>query len=174
MGRGEHTVEDATPLDRETGQGKNPSAFWLYATQAAEVEVNPRTGQVKVLRISSAHDLGKTIHPVLVQGQIQGALLMGIGTALFEEMELDHGQVKNRTFAEYKLPSALDAPKMIPLFVEEPHRQGPYGAKGLGEPALAPTAAALSNAIYAAVGVRIKHLPITPEKILRIPEEKAI
>ena len=165
LGRGSFTVEDATPLDRETGQGKNPSAFWMYATQAAEVEVDPRSGRVKVLRISSAHDVGKSIHPVAIEGQIQGALVMGVGTALWEEMELEKGRVKNPSFAEYKLPSALDAPEMIPIIVEELHAQGPYGAKGLGEPALAPTAAAIANAIYAAVGVRVKDLPITPEKI---------
>jgi CO/xanthine dehydrogenase Mo-binding subunit len=166
LGRGSFTVEDATPLDRETGQGKNPSAFWMYAAQAAEVEVDPRSGRVKILRISSAHDVGRSIHPVSIEGQIQGALVMGVGTAIFEEMELEDGKVKNPNFAEYKLPSALDAPEMIPIIVEEPHNQGPFGAKGLGEPALAPTAAAIANAIYSAVGVRIKDLPITPEKVL--------
>ncbi len=166
LGRGAFTVEDATTLDPETGQGKNPSAFWMYATQAAEVEVDPRSGRVKILRISSAHDVGKSIHPVSIEGQIQGALVMGVGTALFEEMELENGKVRNPNFAGYKLPSALDAPEMIPIIVEEPHNQGPFGAKGLGEPALAPTAAAIANAIYAAGGVRIKDLPITPEKIL--------
>jgi carbon-monoxide dehydrogenase large subunit len=166
LGRGAFTVEDATSLDRETGQGKNPSAFWMYATQAAEVEVDPRTGRVKVLRIAAAHDVGRSIHPLSIAGQLEGALIMGVGTALFEEMELEEGKVKNRSFADYKIPSALDAPEMVPVIVEEPHSQGPYGAKGLGEPALAPTAAALANAIYAAVGVRVKDLPITPEKIL--------
>jgi CO/xanthine dehydrogenase Mo-binding subunit len=110
--------------------------------------------------------VGKSIHPVAIEGQIQGALVMGVGTALWEEMELEKGRVKNPSFAEYKLPSALDAPEMIPIIVEELHAQGPYGAKGLGEPALAPTAAAIANAIYDAVGVRVKDLPITPEKIL--------
>jgi len=172
LGRGAFTVEDATPLDRETGQGKNPSAFWMYATQAAEVEVDPRSGRVRVLRISSAHDVGKSIHPVSIEGQIEGALVMGVGTALYEEMELERGKVKNASFTDYKLPSALDTPEMIPIIVEEPHNQGPFGAKGLGEPALAPTAAAIANAIYAAVGVRIKDLPITPEKILEGLEKK--
>jgi len=166
LGRGAFTIEDATPLDRDTGQGKNPSVFWMYATQAAEVEVDRRTGRVKVLRISAAHDVGRSIHPQSIEGQVEGALVMGVGTALFEKMELEEGRVKNRSFADYKIPSALDTPEMIPIIVEEPHSQGPYGAKGLGEPALAPTAAAIANAIYAAVGVRIKDLPITPEKIL--------
>jgi carbon-monoxide dehydrogenase large subunit len=166
LGRGIHTTEDATPLDRETGQGKNPSAFWMYATQAAEVEVDPSTGKVTVLRIASAHDVGKAIHPTSCEGQIQGALTMGIGGAFYEEMELEKGKVKNRSFAGYKIPTALDVPEMIPILVEEPHHEGPYGAKGLGEPALAPTAASIANAIEAAVGIRIKDLPITPEKIL--------
>jgi CO/xanthine dehydrogenase Mo-binding subunit len=172
LGRGVFTVEDATPLDRETGQGRNPSAFWMYATQAAEVEVDPRSGRVKILRIASAHDVGRSIHPLSIEGQIQGALVMGVGTSFFEQMELDQGRVVNSNLAGYKLPSALDAPPMIPIIVEEPHSQGPYGAKGLGEPALAPTAAAIANAIYAAVGVRIKDLPITPEKILEGLKEK--
>jgi CO/xanthine dehydrogenase Mo-binding subunit len=81
-------------------------------------------------------------------------------------MELEKGKVKKRSFAYYKIPSALDAPEMVPIIVEEAHSQGPYGAKGFGEPALAPMAAAIANAIYAAVGVRIKDLPITPERIL--------
>jgi CO/xanthine dehydrogenase Mo-binding subunit len=166
LGHGVHIVEDATPLDRETGQGKNPSAFWMYAAQAAEVEVDPRTGRVRVLRLSAAHDLGKAIHPVSAVGQIQGALLMGLGTTLFEQMVLEEGHVRNRSFEEYRIPTALDAPQMIPILIEAPHQLGPYGAKGLGEPALAPTAAAIANAIYAAVGVRVKDLPITPEKIL--------
>jgi len=172
LGRGVYTVEDATPLDQETGQGKNPSEFWMYAAHAAEVEVDPHTGRVKVLRISAAHDVGKAIHPLSIEGQIQGALMMGVGTTLFEEMELEQGKVKNRSFAEYKIPSALDAPEMIPLIVEEPHRKGPFGAKGLGEPALAPAAPAIANAIYQAVGVRVKDLPITPEKILAGLREK--
>jgi CO/xanthine dehydrogenase Mo-binding subunit len=144
----------------------------MYATQAAEVEVDPRSGRVKVLRIASAHDVGKPINPCLIEGQIQGALAMGIGTTLFEQMELEEGSVMNPSFTGYKIPSALDVPEMIPIIVEEPHRQGPYGAKGLGEPALAPTAAAIANAIYAASGVRIKDLPITPEKILEGLEKR--
>jgi carbon-monoxide dehydrogenase large subunit len=166
LGRGVFDVRDATPLDPETGQGKNPSAFWMYATQAAEVEVDPCSGRLKVLRIASAHDVGKPINPRLIEGQIQGALAMGIGTTLFEQMELEEGKVMNPSFTDYRIPSALDVPEMIPIIVEEPHREGPYGAKGLGEPALAPTAAAIANAIYAASGVRIKDLPITAEKIL--------
>jgi len=166
LGRGSYAVEDATALDRETGQGKNPSAFWMYATQAAEVEVNPRTGQVKVLRLTSAHDVGRALHPVSIEGQIQGALVMGIGTTLFEDLDMREGKAQNHNFSSYKLPSALDIPEMMPIIVEAPDRNGPYGAKGLGEPALSPTAASIANAIYAATGVRIKNLPITPEKIL--------
>lgn len=167
LGRGVFHVPDATPLDRETGQGKNPSTFWMYAAQAAEVEVDPLLGRINVLRMASAHDVGKSINPQLIEGQIQGALAMGIGTTLFEEMELEEGRVRNPSFLDYRIPSALDVPEMIPIVVEEPHRQGPYGAKGLGEPALAPTAAAIANAIYAACGVRIRDLPISPKKVFK-------
>ncbi len=99
-------------------------------------------------------------------------LSFSVPFAMFEEMEFEGGRVRNANFAEYKLSSALDTLQMIPIIVEAPHKLGPYGAKGLGEPALAPTAAAIANAIYAAVGVRIKDLPITPEKILKGLREK--
>jgi CO/xanthine dehydrogenase Mo-binding subunit len=167
LGRGVFNIPDATPLDPQTGQGRNPSAFWMYATQAAEVEVDPCSGRVEVLRIASAHDVGKSINPRLIEGQIQGALAMGVGTTLLEEMEVEEGRVLNPSFTDYRIPTSLDVPEMIPIIVEQPHRDGPYGAKGLGEPALAPTAAAIANAIYRATGVRVKDLPITPGKILK-------
>jgi len=108
----------------------------------------------------------------MIEGQIQGALAMGLGTALFEEIEMEEGRVTNGDFSGYRILSALDMPEMISIIVEEPHREGPFGAKGLGEPALAPTAAAIANAIYAAVGVKIRDLPITPEKILEGLKQK--
>ena len=92
---------------------------------------------------------------------------MGLGQALFEELVLDHGRPVNPSFVDYKLPSALDVPELTAMLVEAAHRDGPFGAKGLGEPGLAPTAAAIANAIYDAVGVRIYDLPITAEKVLR-------
>lgn len=172
IGRGTFSVPDATSLDPETGQGANPAVFWMYGAQAAEVEVDQETGKVNVLRISSAHDVGKAINPSACEQQIEGALSTGVGTTLMEEIKLDGGKTLNPTFVDYKLPTSLDMPEMIPIIVEAHHERGPYGAKGLGEPALAPTAPAIANAIYDAVGVRIKDLPITPERVLEALKEK--
>lgn len=167
IGRGTFNVPDATALDRETGQGANPAVFWMYAAQAAEVEVDEETGKVKVLKIASAHDVGKAINPSACEQQIEGALATGVGTTLMEEIKIELGKTLNPNFVDYKVPTSLDMPEMVPILVEATHERGPYGAKGLGEPALAPTAPAIANAIYDAVGVRIKELPITPDKVLK-------
>jgi len=172
IGRGTFNVPDATTLDRETGQGANPAVFWMYAAQAAEVEVDEETGKVKVLRIASAHDVGKAINPSACEQQIEGALAAGVGTTLMEEIKIERGKTLNPNFVDYKVPTSLDMPEMVPILVEATHEGGPYGAKGLGEPALAPTAPAIANAIYDAVGVRIRELPITPDKVLKALKEK--
>ncbi len=153
------------PFDKETGQGFD--TVWQYAAQAAEVEVDQDTGTVRVLKLAAAHDVGKAINPKLCQGQIEGAVTMGIGAALSEQMQLEKGRVLNPNLTDYKLSTALDITDIQPILVEEAHDEGPYGAKGLGEPALAPTAAAIGNAVSDAVGVRIKELPLEPEKILK-------
>jgi len=172
IGRGTFNVPDATALDRETGQGENPAVFWMYAAQAAEVEVDEETGKVKVLKIVSAHDVGKAINPSACEQQIEGALATGVGTTLMEEVKIELGKTLNPNFVDYKVPTSLDMPEMVPILVEATHARGPYGAKGLGEPALAPTAPAIANAIYDAVGVRIKELPITPDKVLKALKDK--
>lgn len=161
------TSSFTTPLDLETGQSARPTAFWMYAAQAAEVEVDTETGQVEVLKMTAAHDVGKAINPLLCEQQIEGSLVMGIGGTLYEEQIVYDGKTLNPNFTDYKIPTSLDVPSMVTFLVEAPHELGPYGAKGVAEPGLAPTAAAISNAIYDAIGVRIKDLPITPEKILK-------
>jgi len=173
IGRGTFSVPEATPLDQETGQGAYPSVFWLYGAQAAEVEVDPSTGKVEVLKVAAAHDLGRVINPLNCEQQIEGAVVTGVGTALMEELIIREGKPVNTNFRDYRIPTALDAPEVSSVFVEATHKEGPYGAKGVGEPALAPTAAAIGNAVYDAIGVRIKDLPITPEKILKALKEKA-
>jgi CO/xanthine dehydrogenase Mo-binding subunit len=137
-----------------------------------KVSVDTETGKVRVLRVASAHDVGRAINPMLLEGQIEGACMMGIGEALYEEMTLNRGQVGNPNFLEYRIPTFMEVPEIIPILVENPHREGPYGAKGMGEPALAAMAAAIGNAVFDAVGVRITSLPITPEKILKALAEK--
>ncbi|MDI7249112.1 MAG: molybdopterin-dependent oxidoreductase [Bacillota bacterium] len=154
-----------TFLDPETGHGK-PYPCYVFATQIAEVEVDTETGEVAVLRIAAAHDCGRAINPMLVEGQIEGGICMGLGYALMEEMVLEKGRVKNDQFADYVLPTALDVPEIGVAVIEEEEPTGPYGAKGIGEPSLLPTAPAILNAIYDAVGVRIRDLPATPAKIL--------
>jgi xanthine dehydrogenase molybdenum-binding subunit len=138
-----------------------------------EVEVDRETGQVKILNYIAAHDVGKAINPMLLEGQIYGGGLMGIGYALGETMIYEKGRLKNGNFLDYKMPTAKDVPPVQAVIVETDEQAGPFGAKGIGEPGLVPTAPAIANAIYDAVGVRIRELPITPEKVLRALQEKA-
>ena len=166
LGRGSFWPADGTLLDLETGQGAKPAVFWMFAAQGAEVEVDEDTGEVRLLRLTAAHDVGKAINPDGCTAQIEGALGQGLGIALFEEMEVREGVVSNPHLMDYKIPSTLDMPLLTPLIVEEAHPEGPFGAKGVGEPGLAPTAAAIANAVYDAIGIQCKTLPFTPERIL--------
>jgi len=142
------------------------SIFWMFATHAAEVEVDTETGVVKVLRVVAAHDVGRAINPVTCEQQIEGSVLMGLSNTLFEEFKMEKGRILNDSLSDYKVLTTLDMPEMTPLIVESTHAEGPFGAKGVGEPAAAATAPAIANAIFDAVGIRIKDLPITPEKVL--------
>ena len=150
----------------------NISATYGFAAQAAEVEVDTETGEVKVLKIAAAHDVGRAINPMAVEGQIEGGVSMGLGYGLYEELVLEKGRLLNPNFADYALPTALDMPPVDTLIVETVDPEGPFGAKGMAEPANNPTAPAIANAVYDAVGVRIKDLPITAEKVLKTLKEK--
>lgn len=160
------------PLDPETGQGK-PFSTYVYATQIAEVEVDTDTGQVDVLRIVAAHDCGTPINPALVEGQVQGGIVMGIGYALSEEILFEGGVQLNPSLADYVVSTSMDTPPVDVIIVDNYDPTGPFGAKGVGEPILVPTAPAILNAIYDAVGVRLYSLPATPEKVLKALKEKA-
>ena len=152
--------------DFEKGLG-NISATYAFGTQGAEVEVDTETGEVKILRMVAAHDVGKVLNPLALKGQIYGALAQGLGYALYEELQSQQGKIMNPNFRDYKIPSVCDMNFPIDLeFIETDDSYGPFGAKGVAEPGLVPTAPAIANAIYDAVGVRIRDLPITPEKIL--------
>lgn len=170
-GRGYYDDPISEPVDPSTGYG-NPCPTYTFACHVAEVEVNPRTGEVKVLKLVAAHDVGRAINPVSVEGQIEGGVAQGIGYGLMEEIVWDYGRVVNGSVIDYKVPSAPDMPVIVPIIVETDDPYGPFGAKGVGEPGLVPTAPAIANAIYAAVGVRIKSLPITPEKVLAALKSK--
>jgi len=154
-----------TSVKDEYGE-KSTSAFWFYAAGAAEVEVDEETGKIKLLKYASAVDVGKAISPLGCRQQLAGAAITGIGQALFEEIAYDNGQLINPNLVDYVLPALGDMPAVIdPIAVETPDRNGPFGAKGIGESALIPVAPAIANAICDAVGVRIKDLPIKAEKI---------
>ena len=145
---------------------KSTSAFWFLAAGAAEVEVDIDTGKFKLIKYASAVDVGKALNPLGCRQQLAGAAITGMGQAMFEEIAYDNGQLINPNLVDYVLPSLGDMPAVIdPIAVEVPDRNGPFGAKGIGESALIPVAPAIANAIYDAVGVRIKDLPIKAEKI---------
>ncbi|HOE18419.1 MAG TPA: xanthine dehydrogenase family protein molybdopterin-binding subunit [Syntrophorhabdaceae bacterium] len=150
----------------------NLSVSYAYGAHGVEVEVDKETGQVKILNYIAAHDVGKAINPLLLEGQIYGGGLQGIGYALGEKMIYEKGYLKNGNFLDYKMPTVKDVPYVQPVIVESDEKDGPFGAKGIGEPGLVPTAPAIANAVYDAVGVRIKDLPITPEKVLKALKEK--
>jgi len=150
----------------------NLSVTYAYGAHGVELEVDKETGEIKILNYIAAHDVGKAINPLLLEGQLHGGGLQGIGYALGENMIYEKGMLKNGSFQDYKLLTARDIVPIQVVIVESDERDGPFGAKGVGEPGLVPTAPAIASAIYDAVGVRIKDLPITPEKILKALREK--
>jgi nicotinate dehydrogenase medium molybdopterin subunit len=158
-------------VDRETGQG-NAYSNYSFATQLAEVEVDTETGKVEVLRIIAATDVGKAINPLSVEGQIEGGVVMGVGYALTEEVKQEKGYVKTENLGEYMVPTSLDIPDIETHIVEVPISSGPYGAKGVGEPALIPTTPAILNAIANALEVRVTDLPANLENLHRLIREK--
>ncbi len=154
---------------------KSTSAFWFLAAGAAEVEVDLDTGKFKLLKYATAVDVGKALNPLGCRQQLAGAAITGIGQAMFEEIAYDNGQLINPNLVDYVLPSLGDMPAVIdPICVEVPDRNGPFGAKGIGESALIPVAPAIANAIYDAAGVRIKDLPIKAEKIFLALQDRPI
>lgn len=171
VGSGSFTAH-GTGLDPVDGSG-SPWQAYVFGTQVAEVEVDTVTGEVQVLGIWAAHDVGRAITPRGVEGQIEGGVVQGLGQALMEDYQLEDGHTKTHGFAKYILPTSLDIPEINTVIVEDPDPKSPLGAKGIGEPALVPTAPAIMNAIYDAVGVRITSLPATPEKVLAALEAKA-
>ncbi|MFQ5856251.1 MAG: xanthine dehydrogenase family protein molybdopterin-binding subunit [Anaerolineae bacterium] len=160
-------------VDPETSQG-DAYATYGWATQLAEVEVDTETGHVKVLRIVSATDAGKAINPMAVEGQIQGGAAMGMGYALYEQHILEKGIPHTGSLAFYLVPTSMDVPDIECEIVEVADPKGPFGAKGVAEPATIPTTPAILNAIFDAVGVRITETPATPERVyFAIQEAKA-
>ncbi len=152
--------------DWEKGVG-NMSATYAFGTQGVEVEVDCETGDVRIVRMVAVHDVGRVLHPQALEGQTYGALAQGVGYALYEQILTEGGRIQNPDFRDYKMPTAHEMGFPIELeFIETDDDAGPFGAKGVGEPGLVPTAPAIANAVFDAIGVRIYDLPITPEKVL--------
>ncbi|MBU2499256.1 MAG: molybdopterin-dependent oxidoreductase [Proteobacteria bacterium] len=166
---GKASINPSTrPIDPKIAQGAASRMFstYTFATNMVEVEVDRATGQVTVLRAVGAQDCGTVINPDGAEGQIVGGMSVGLGYGLFEDMIIRDGQVLNPSFLDFRLPTALDMPDISTIIVENFDENGPFGAKGAGNSSVINLASAIANAVYHAVGVRIKDLPITPEKVL--------
>jgi CO/xanthine dehydrogenase Mo-binding subunit len=159
---------EAIPTDPETGQSEKCTEYWFPSATSAEVEVDTETGQVKVLQFYSVGDTGTAINPKHCEQQLLGSAITHLGLTFFEELIYEQGQVVNGSLLDYQVASIKDLPESFrPIIVEVPHDMGPFGAKGVGETGTLTVSAAIANAIQDAIGVRIRDLPITPEKILR-------
>jgi len=162
-------------IDPERVKGLSFTAFKgnTICCHMALAQVIPETGHIEIKRYVAAHDIGRAINPRAIEGQIEGGVSMGLGFALMENLLIDEdGGLVNPNFHDYKIPTSIDVPETEPVIVEIPASYGPHGAKGLGEPTQAPTAAALANAIYDAIGVRMHRTPMLPEKLVRGIQKK--
>jgi CO/xanthine dehydrogenase Mo-binding subunit len=158
---------DTDKPDKKTGQGEKLYVAYTFITQIIDISVDTDTGIVNVLHVYTAADIGKAINPQNAEGQIEGGTVQGIGMALMEEQVIKEGITLNADLTGYLAPTSMDIPQFTSRFIENEDSDGPYGAKGIGEPGLIAAAPAIANAIFDAIGVRIFDLPITPEKILK-------
>ncbi len=163
-------VAQTVEMDSETGQG---APYWPYTFNACgiELEVDILTGQINILKAVFAQDAGRAVNPHLVEGQMDGGFAMALGYALFEDLNLENGKIKNDKFSRYLIPTAMDMIDVENIIIEDPEPTAPYGAKGIGEPVMIPITPAILNAIYDATGVRIYDLPATPEKLRKALDE---
>ncbi|TDV41098.1 xanthine dehydrogenase family protein molybdopterin-binding subunit [Actinophytocola oryzae] len=166
-------TSDWVPYDKETGRSAKVTEHWFAGAVGVQLTVDTATGRVHLEHLAVAGDVGRAINPKLVEQQLTGAAIMGIGHALFDQLVLDQGQVINGTLLDYQLPSIRDLPdRLTPIIVESPHDTGPFGAKGVGETGILGVAPAIANAVRDALGVRITTLPLTPESIVAALEGK--
>ncbi|GAB1366491.1 xanthine dehydrogenase family protein molybdopterin-binding subunit [Candidatus Cloacimonadaceae bacterium] len=157
----------STNGDPETSQGGHPNVHYTVGAAALNLEIDRETGKMRVLKAALAIDAGKALNPDLVRGQITGGLLQGLATVLYEDMRYnDKGKLLNPNFTDYKIPTSMDVPdEIIPIIVEVPQPDGPFGARGIGEHTMLPAAPMIANAVEDALGIRIKDMPITAEKV---------
>jgi xanthine dehydrogenase molybdenum-binding subunit len=154
------------PKTQPLGTGGDMHFAFSFAAQAAEVEVDTRTGEVRVLRVIAANDVGKAINPLGLQGQVEGGVIMGVGHALTEDFILEDGIPFTDHLARYRMPNISQVPEITSFVVEHPTAEGPYGAKGVGEIVSIPTIPAITNAVYNATGVRVDRLPVDQEDLV--------
>jgi CO/xanthine dehydrogenase Mo-binding subunit len=175
IGRGSYLAEEDVHLNPSIMEGFPLEAVPThgFATHIAEVEVDSATGQVSVIQVVGAHEIGRAINPTGIEGQIEGGISMGVGAALTEEMRFRDGRVANPNWVDYQLLTPLDMPHVESVIIEDPDASGPFGAKGLGEHTVLPTAPAIANAVYDATGVRVRDLPITPERMFFAAQAQA-
>jgi CO/xanthine dehydrogenase Mo-binding subunit len=165
---------EAAPMDPETGQSEKCTEFWFPSATSVEVEVDTETGKISLLQFYSVGDTGTAINPRHCEQQLLGSAITHLGLTLFEEMIFDEGQLTNGSLLDYQVASFKDLPDSFrPIIVQVPHETGPFGAKGVGETGTLTVSAAIANAIHDATGVRIRDLPITPERVLRALAEKS-
>ncbi len=148
----------------ENGQG-DAYAVYSYATHVAEVEVDTETGEIHLVRVTAAHDVGRILNPVTLEGQIEGGVLQGAGMGLYEQMKTEGGDITTPDFSTYIIPTAMDVPEIESVFVEARYSKGPFGAKGIGETPAMPGAVAIANAVTHATGIRFNELPVTAEAV---------
>jgi 4-hydroxybenzoyl-CoA reductase subunit alpha len=165
-GTGSYAPPQEARGGKHKGAGVGPSPAYSYSAQVAEVSVDEETGEVTVHKVWAAHDCGRALNPVSVEGQIIGSVWMGMGQALTEEMVWKDGMLMNPGLLEYRSPSSVESPEVEPIIVESIDPEGPFGAKECSEGSLAATIPAIANAIYDAVGVRLHESPFTPERVL--------
>ena len=174
VGQGRFMPDYVTPLDPETGQGPRAVVHFTTGCQAVDLEVDEETGEVQVLKIVSAYDVGRAINRDMVETQMEGGAVQGMSTALLERLILEEGVPKNPNFTDYRIATSIDAPlETENIIVEVPQDDGPFGARGVGEHPMVPTAPAIANAVYNAAGARIDSLPITAEKVWKALQDRA-
>jgi CO/xanthine dehydrogenase Mo-binding subunit len=155
-----------TYLDPKTMAGI-PYEVYSYATTVAQVEVDTGTGEIHVQKVVSAHDVGQAVDRAMVEGQIEGGTAMAEGFAILEKIEFEKGKIKNPIFSKYLIPTAMDVPEIFPIIVESPGEAGPFGAKGVGEPALIPGIPAITAAVENVLGKRFFELPMLPKEVMK-------
>ena len=168
MGHGMFMPEFASAISNpETGQGGHPNVHYTTGAGGIILEIDKQTGKMKVLKAVLAADVGKALNPELIKGQVTGGLLQGLATVLYEDMRFDaKGRLLNANFSDYKIPTALDIPdEIVPIIIEAAQPDGPYGARGVGEHTMIPAASMVANAVEDALGIRIRSMPITAEKV---------